>query len=360
MGTARWSSGLFLTLVVALSGAFLFTSGQSGSQDPAKPDRGSLPPVLDPLPTPIPVARVDADLGRIVDLDVVGETLAILAREGWVLFGYGPPVLWSRDRNVGSPDWLSRPVSIAVGSEAIFVLDAGRSLVSVWNRGGTRLPDLPVSRGKSLNHRPAKVLLGPLGQPLVTAQKIDEGGAASWDLVGLQANGQPLEIISLSNTSRHMVFEEPLLAFGDSTLFGISPLTHRLSRFDLTGGGSTLVATRVDPPLWRVPKHHRREYEKMLASLGGEASQRSQLPEFWPSVRDFTVQEAGCVLLAITAGEDRQQIEILTDHLVPLGRFSPDGFDQPVFLSQGRAFRAEEGLDETVIYELETEVCRSQ
>jgi hypothetical protein len=149
-----------------------------------------------------------------------------------------------------------------------------------------------------------------------------------------------------------MIFEAPLLATADSTLFAMAPLVHELARVELANGRVTSLYTRTDPPLWAVPRRHRREYSRMLNGLGAAAAQLSQLPEFWPSVRDFSVKEGGSVLVAVTAGEDRQHIELLTRELTPIGRFSPEGFVEPVFLSQGRAFVVEEGVDETVVYEL--------
>ena len=78
----------------------------------------------------------------------------------------------------------------------------------------------------------------------------------------------------------------------------------------------------------------------------------SALPTVWPSVRDFTVREDGSLLLMVTATEDRIHIEHLSPEAAPIGRFNLDGFDHPVFLSDGRAFIVTEGIEETVIYEL--------
>ena len=77
----------------------------------------------------------------------------------------------------------------------------------------------------------------------------------------------------------------------------------------------------------------------------------SALPEFWPSVRDFTIRDDGSLLLTVTATEDRWHVEHLDPGATPLARFNLDGFVQPLFLSDGRAFLAEEDINETVIYE---------
>ncbi len=212
-----------------------------------------------------------------------------------------------------------------------------------------------------------RLSLSPQGRPLVTVQKINAQGAAAWEILGSpepagvsegqRAKGEFRPLLSLPSQSPHMVFEEPLLAWSDSALFAINPLTLEVSQIDLVQGSSSLVHRRADPPLWLVPGKQRREYGRVLSGLGGVAAQRSALPKFWPSVRDFTSSPEGCFLVSLTAGENRQHIEVLTTEMIPLARFTPDGFSQPVFLSHGRAFVAEEGVEETVLYELDTDIC---
>lgn len=352
MRAARWSSGLLLTFVAVLAGIHTLTSASPGATDPSHPDRGKLAPFLDPPPGRVEVAHVDPDFGQVVDLAVDGEALAILTARGWVLRSGSSTVDWMGSRTVGSPDWFPGPNSIAVGSGTVYVLDAERSVVSVWDARGSRLGELTVPRYGSRYQRLCQLVLTPEDRPLVTLQEVRDDGTASWKILEFDTAGVPREALSLPGQSPNMVFEAPILATGDSTLVLMAPLVHELSRVDLATARVTSLFTRAAPPLWIVPRHHRRKYRRMLNTLGTVATRLSQLPEFWPSVRDFTVRDGGGVLVAVSAGEDRQHIELLTRELTPIGRFSPEGFAEPVFLSRGRAFLVEEGINGTVVYEL--------
>jgi hypothetical protein len=352
MRAARWTTVLFLASGAALAGAFLATSGPSGAEDPAHPDVGHLAPPLEPPPLRIPIAVVSTDLGEVLDLTLHGGRVAILGAGGWLLQSASSSVELVRNSTPGSPNWLGRPVSIALGPDAVYVLDADRSVVSVWDTTGHRLTDLRIPFGSTYAQRPTQMVLGPQGFPIVTLTRVEAGGRAFWDLISFDPHGGSLPILSIPRSSRSMVFSEPILAVQDSTLFSMAPLTHALSRVHLETGRLISISTRPDPPLWYVPIRHRREYRRMVRGLGGTAVALSELPEFWPSVRDFTIREDGSLLVAVTAGEDRVHIELLTPGMNPAGRFSEEGFLQPLFLSQGRAFIAEERMDDTVIHEL--------
>jgi hypothetical protein len=352
MRDARWTFVLFLVSGAALAGAFLATSGPVGAEDPTRPDVGSLAPLLEPPPRRVPRALVSPELGEVRDLSLHGGTMAVLASDGWLLQSASSSVEWERSRSPGSPDWLGRPVSIALGPDSVYVLDGDRSVVSVWDRAGHRGRDLRIPSGSTYARRPTQMLLGPRGSPLVALQRVENGGEAFWDLLAVGPEGDFEAVLSLPRPYRSMVFSEPLLAFEDSTLFSMAPLTHGLSRVDLKTGRLVGISDRADPPMWYVPRRHRREYQRMIRGLGGNAAGLAGLPDRWPSVRDFTVQDDGSVLLAVTAGEDRVHIELLTLGMEPVGRFSEKGFLESVFLSRGRAFIAEEQMNGTVIHEL--------
>ena len=85
MRAAHWASALSLTLIGALGLMNLYFRHPAGREDPSRPDRGELAPILNPPPRKVPVARVRPELGPVVDLSAQGDTLAILAREGWIL-----------------------------------------------------------------------------------------------------------------------------------------------------------------------------------------------------------------------------------------------------------------------------------
>jgi len=241
---------------------------------------------------------------------------------------------------------------MALGPDLVYVLDQERSVVAVWDREGRRREDLPIPLGSTHAQRPTQIVLDSRGSILVTLQRVESGGEAFWDLIAFDALGRPARTLSLSIPPRSMVFAEPLLSSTDSALFSMAPLTHELALIDLETGWVESVSARVDPPLWHVPLHRRREYRRMIARLGGTASRMSELPEFWPSIRDFTVRPDGSLLLAVTAGEDRMHIEQLTPSLRPVRRFNEGGFSQPLFLSGGRVFLVEEQPDRTVVHEL--------
>ena len=352
MRAARWTFVLFLISGAALTGAFLTTSGPVGAEDPAHPDVGILAPLLDPSPRRVPRAVLSPELGKVLDLSVHEGTVAILALDGWLLQSASSSVDWERNRSPGSPDWLGRPVSIALGPDSVYVLDGDRSVVSVWDRAGHRGKDLRIPSGTTYAQRPTQMLLGPRGSPLVALQRVETGGEAFWDLLAFGPRREADPVLSLPRPSRSMVFSEPLLAFQGSTLFSLAPLTHGLSRVDLKTGRLVGISNRADPPMWYVPRRHRREYRRMVRGLGGNAAGLAHLPDLWPSARDFTVRDDGSLLVAVTAGEDRVHIELLSPGMEPLGRFSEEGFLESVFLSRGRAFLAEEQMNGTVIHEL--------
>jgi len=352
MRAARWTFVLFLVSGAALTGAFLATSGPVGAEDPTHPDVGVLAPLLEPPPRRVSRAIVSPELGEVLDLSLHGGTVAILALEGWLLQSDSSSVEWKRSRSPGSPHWIGRPASIAVGPDSVYVLDRDRSVVSVWDRAGIRGRDLRIPSGSTYAQRPTQMVVGPRGPPLVALQRVGADGKAFWDLLAFGAQGEVTPVFSLPRPSRSMVFSEPLLAFQDSTLFSVTPLRHELSRVELKTGRLVRISSRADPPMWYVPRRHRREYRRMVRGLGGNAAGLASLPDHWPSVRDFTVRDDGLVLLTVTAGEDRVHIELLTPGMEPVGRFSEEGFLESVFLSRGRAFIAEEGMNGTVVHEL--------
>jgi hypothetical protein len=352
MRAARWPLILLSLLVTLLLGIRLPSLSRDGGEDPSHPDRGRLGPVLSPPPDWVEVARTPPEWGEIVDVAAFGEDVATLTSRGWQLNTGGATVTWVGSRTAGSPDWISRPTALALDSSRILVLDEGRSVILVWNHSGVRLGEIAIPFGSSYALRPTQLLLDPSNSPLVTTQRVESGGEAFWDVLSFGPDGAPRTVVSLDGDARSMVFGEPLLARDGSDLLSLSPLTHRLARLDLEEGSARPVAIRDDPPLWIVPRRHRREYRRMIQDLGGAAARLAELPEVWPSVRDFTVRGDGTLMVALSAGEDRVHIEILTPLAEPIGRYSLNGFADPVFLSGGRAFIAREGAEASMIYEV--------
>lgn len=353
MRAARWTWITASAAAIALLGTRTLASGPSGRSDPSHPDRGVLGPVLDPPPRRREIASVPPEGGAVRDIAVHDRDLAILTTGGWTLVTPQGSLTWRGSRTPGSPGWIKRLSAIALDSTGLYVLDEGRSVISVWDHAGEPLREIPIPFGSTYAQRPTQMLLGPDGRPTVTLQRVEARGEAFWDLLSFDAEGRPVRTLSLEGDSRSMVFNQPLLARAQSTLLGISPLTHELFRFRPGSRGVEPHAARADPPLWYVPRRHRREYRRMIQGLGAVAGRLAELPEFWPSVRDFTIRDDGSLLVAVTAGEMRQHIEMLTGSAEPLGRFNRDGFLDPVFLSGGRAFVVVESPRETLVFELD-------
>ena len=351
MRAAQWTALIFLVTISALYLIRFLTGSSQGAEDPRRPDLGNLAPIMTPLPKQLERARFTPEGGDLVDLAVRGDRMAILGRDGWLYSSEDSSRGWFGDHTPGSPDWIDRPISIALGESEVFILDGRRSLISVWDTLGTRTGDLSLPISSTLAYRPTKVLLGPKGHPLVVVQRIDMDGTASWDIVAFDSLGSASSLVSIPNQAETMIFQEPLLSVSGSTLMSMDPLTQGLSSVDPASGRVTSVAQRGDPPFWLVPHRHVRSYKQLLGRMGGPMAQLSALPEFWPSVRDFTIRDDGSLLLTVTATEDRWHVEYLDPGATPLARFNLDGFVQPLFLSDGRAFIAEEGINETVIYE---------
>ncbi len=353
MRAARWTLLFASTLALGLTGARFLALGPSGSENPTRPDRGVLGPVLDPGPSKEEVAQVPPEAGAVVDVASCDDRLAVLTSEGWSLTTPDTTLTWRGSRTPGSPGWIERLSTIALDTTRLYVLDEGRSVVGVWDLQGKPVGEISIPFETTYAQRPTQLLLDPQGRPTVTLLRAEAEGEGYWDLLAFDSAGTRVRTLSLPGESRSLVFGQPLMAATPMGLLSFSPLTHELSRVDLEEGTVIRVSVRDDPPLWVVPRRHRREYRRMLQGLGAAAARMAELPEFWPSVRDFTVRMDGTLLVAVTAGEARQHIELLTEEARPLGRFNLEGFEEPVFLSGGRAFLAEEGTEETRIYELD-------
>ena len=338
--------------------------GPRGMEDPARPDQGVLAPFNGEAHL-VPLVRIPGGAGRIVDIAASGETLAILTRNRWyirdaqggegVRGGFGDPT-------PGSPDWLARPVSIAMSGHAVYVLDAGRLLVSVWDTGGVRRGELPLRPGDELSFQPMQVLVGPGGDLIVLSLSISREGMGRWEAttyghVGMQAvpvHGEeqaPARVFVVEGKASAFIFHRPFLAPHKESLLGAMALDQSFFRARPEAGDPEPLFQRPDPPRWDVPSSQKRRYNDILSRMGGVAASLSNLPEQWPSIRGLTVRPDGSFLLAVAAGEEHQHLELLSPEGIPLRRLNREGFTEPVFVHGGRAFMVSDDLDETVIYE---------
>jgi hypothetical protein len=286
-----------------------------------------------------------------VDLAVHDSTLVLLSSDGWLLLSGSSLRGWFGDRTPGSPSWIDQPVSVTIEAGRIHLLEARRSAVSVWDTLGSRIREIPIPRQGSLASHPKQLLSGPNGNLLVVLLRIEVDGAASWDVLGMDSLGVSRTVASFPNTEETMLFQEPRLARGSSYLLMIDPLRYEIYSLETLSGRTTRTGGRKSPPLWNVPRSRKREYQDLLARMDRTLAGLSALPEAWPSIRDLTVCRDGSLLISVTATEDRVHIEHLSPEGMPLGRFNVEGFRGPVFLSDGRAFLADQDLEETVIYE---------
>jgi len=345
-----WS---FLALVAALLATLHLTRSDEGREDPSTPDQGALAPLPDRLPSSLPLATLEGGAGSVQDVAARDGTVAVLMDQSWYLVRNDSVLGPFGDAVAGAPGWLSRPVSIAIASDGrTFVLDAGRRAVSVWGANGVWVGDVPVPGGDGAPLPPAQVVVGPSDQAQVLSLQIDLDGDARWVLHGLGPEGGAEVWFSIAAREGVAVFDRPLLAYHDGRLHGVNALDHASFAWYPEGDGLRPLGRRPEPPLWIVPRRIRREHQQMISAFGGGApAAYSQLPAMWPSVRDVTVRRDGSVLMLVTAGEDRQHIELLTAALVPRWRFNAEGFTEPVFLDGGRAFMVEVKMAETVISE---------
>lgn len=351
MRAAHWTIALFFFAIGGLLLLRLSPGESRAGENPAIPDLGTLAPIMNPPPQRVERARFVPEVGAVVELAAQGDKMVILSSKGWLFQSGASSHGWFGDPTPGSPAWLDRAVSVALGEGDVYILDERRSTVSVWDTLGIRTGEFPIPVRADLVQQPKRVLIGPTGDPLLVALGINMDGAAAWTILAIDSLGGTRTLDSLPSREESVIFQEPRLAVNSLSLFMIDPLTQLLSSYDQVSGGFGPPARREAPPLWFVPKRQLREYQRLLGRMGGTLARLSALPEHWPSVQDFTVRADGSILLVVTATEDRFHIEHLTSGTVPIGRFNLDGFDRPLFLSDGRAFIAEEGINETVIYE---------
>lgn len=352
MRTAQWTLLPFLAAVLTVGGVHFYLISDEGLQNPAEPMKGDLAPVLDPSPPKIERTRLPETPGRLIDLDAEEERIVVLTRNGW-LFSSGEDLqAWHGETTAGSPNWLSSPESIALDGEVVFVLESQRSILSVWDTTGARLGEVRIPLRRDLAQRPTRVIVGPSGRPVVVLQGMDQDGTGYWEILELGRDGMVTGFVSLPSTDRTAIYQEPQLAVRGPALLAMSTLSQELWAVDLEHGQLHPVAKRRAPPLWPIPREERRKHDRVLARMSEAMASLAQLPDYWPSVREFTVLDDGTILQATSAGEVAVQIEQLTSRLEPLGRANPSGFSQPVFLTRGRAFVAEETVEETLIYEI--------
>jgi hypothetical protein len=352
MRAAHWTIALFF---FAIGGLLLFRLSPRDSragEDPVSPDLGALAPLMRPLPQRVERARFVPETGAVVELAAQGDKMVILSSKGWLFQSGESSRGWFGDPTPGSPAWLDRAVSVALGKGEVYILDERRSTVSIWDTLGVRTGEFPISPRTDLVQQTKQIILGSTGDLLLVVLGINMDGDAAWTILAMDSLGGSRTVDSLPSRDESMIFQEPRLALDSLSLLMVETLTQRLSSFDRDSGSFTPRSQRDRPPLWYIPQRNIREYQKILGRMRGTMGSLSALPTVWPSVRDFTVREDGSLLLMVTATEDRIHIEHLSPEAAPIGRFNLDGFDQPVFLSDGRAFIVSEGLEETVIYEL--------
>jgi hypothetical protein len=350
----RAAHGLVMVLILsmgALVSVLLSNAGPHGMEDPARPDRGELAPFERAVPL-VPLVRVPEEAGRVVDVAVSGDALAFLTRSHWYLHTGDTLRGAFGDPTPGSPDWISRPVSVAVGEDVVYVLDAGRFAVSVWDKGGARLGEIHLRTGEELSVQPTQVLLAPGGNLVVLSLAVYGDGTGRWEARSYPPEVENSEtLLLLEGRARSFIFDRPYLASHGGRLLGAMALGQAFFHLRPGSGLMEPLFQRPDPPLWYVPLRQQRRYAGILGRMGGAAAGLSQLPEFWPSVRGLTVRPDGSFILVVTAGEDHQHLELLAPEGRPLRRFNLEGFLDPVFVHGGRAFLVREDLNETVIYE---------
>lgn len=352
MRTAQWTLGIFLAATLFLGGLQISSLRGEAAQDPASPVKGTLAPVFRPPPIERLRLRLLDPPGPLVDLDVDGPRIAVLARTGWALdSGNGFPE-WHGEETAGSPTWLSPAESIALAGEVVFILEPQRSILSIWDTAGARLQEISIPVRRDLAQRATRVVLGPSNRPVVVLQGMNRDGTAYWEILELNRRGEVTGLVSLPTDDEKAIYREPQLAVHGPALLAMSTLSQELWAVDLERGQLHPIAQRRSPPLWPLPRAERRKHARVLSRMPSAMAAHAQLPDYWPTLREFTVQMDGTILQATAAGEEIVQLEQLSLLLDPLGRANLEGFSQPVFLARGRAFVAYEGVEETRVHEI--------
>ncbi len=350
MPLSRWSALLSAALVLALIIFRIALEFGPSTSDPSVPDRGILPPPVGPVEW-IEVARLDPVVGEIIDIDARGDRILYLTGTSWALQTGDQVSAWIGDEEAGSPDWLGRPVSAALGDGQVLVLEGPERRLRIWNEDGEPGASLAIPVASDLAMQLHSVKRGPGGDSWVTAYAANADGSAAWTISRIADDGATVTVDSLPAETSDAIFRGPLLYWTtEQEAIRVDPID--LGFLPVGSDGSRgEKASWKDAPRWRVPRRQYGEYERLRARMPASMARHAALPDDWPVLRDVDMTPAGLLIAKVSAGEDHTHVIILDSNLSPVGRLTLDAFIDPVFLSGGRVFRVTEEFDEMVIHE---------
>lgn len=347
------------TRTLSLVGASLILGGigltVAGSADGSdRPVRGGLAPLDSSRAAGWTVlASFGADQlssGRVVGLDLMGDSLLLLQSHSWSLVVGGQLVATHGSAVTGSPTYLSRAEGIAFTPQGVAVLDAPRHRVTMWSPTGERLADRPISRTsrevalhRSLTPSPAGVLVSSW----VTT---DSGGY--WLVQRLsrdRAESVPLPPGRPTGESHNA---PELVPLPDSGLLVLRADSWHIGRYtaqlDLVDSARRIGAAHyaASAPLARRMRGH--------VAMMPEAQRRDfLLGEALPSLRAATITDAG-ELLVLTARDDVASIaELVRADGRPIASLWSAPDSSRMFAVRGAVLRVREEEESLVIERLQ-------
>lgn len=350
MTLTRWTL-LGFTLAVASLGAVRWAASSGpATTDPLRPDAGELPATLSSGSQWVEVARFSTPPGEIVDVAADSASILALTRFGWAISGEGVASPWYGDEEPGSPRAIGRPELGALHSGTVWIADPRNREIQSWTPEGQLLGRrvLPTSGDVA-----SQILaLHPTGDEglLWTLFGLDRAGTAGWVIHRLVGE-EVILVDSIALDSPHALFRQPQLLVGP----GQGWLRVDAVEMSVARAGEEDVSTavrRLELPTWRVPRDERAEFEEILSRMPVTTALHSQLPDSWPAVQEIERMVDGRVLVEVSAGAESTHLLLLDPELKPVARLTDGALERPVFLSDGRAFRVTEELNQVVIHEL--------
>lgn len=352
MMLARWVLSVFAVLILLLL-AVRFTPRPGGVG--AAPQGVTAPFREGWLGPPRTVATVPPSrLGRGAVLDVAdsdGEVY-LLQHASWTRAGLDGVVGPIGDPRTGSPRWIASAAGIAAAGSRVYVLDAARRRVSVWDREGIPRGSVPlgsIADPKML--QPAAVAVDPAGNIHVSALVLSPDGAGEWLILRFAPGASAPDTVYRRSaaTTPGDGFATPHFALdADGSLVVARATDYTLHWFG-PGGEAKREAKRADPPMWPIPDTLRRRFAETEARFPAALRQMFHSPDHFPPVRDIALLPHGRIAVLLTAADEALDLEVLDSTGVPLGRLTDRPLSPPVFLAGTALYQLVETIEGSTI-----------
>jgi hypothetical protein len=352
MMLARWVLSVFAVLILLLL-AVRFTPRPGGAG--AAP-RGVPAPLREEwLGPPRTVATVPPSrLGR-------GEVLDIAERDGevyllqfasWTRAGSDGVVGPIGDPRAGSPRWIASAAGIAAAGSRVYVLDAARRRISVWDREGAPRGSVPLGSITAPEMlQPAAVAVDSAGSIHVSALVLARDGAGEWLILRFTPGGSTPDTVYRRSTATTPGdgFATPHFALAADGSLVVARATDYALHWFAPGGVARRKGKRADPPLWPIPDTIRRRYAETEARFPASLRQLFRLPDHFPPVRDIALLPHGRIAVLLTAADEALDLEVLDSTGVPLGRLTDRPLSTPAFLAGTALYQIVETIEGSTI-----------